>query len=78
MPGRRQRSHQQIDDFTKGMVIGLRRESWSLRQIAADTHMDASTVHRLWRTWLEQRNVGKRRGADTASVTSACVDRRIR
>ncbi|KFM76112.1 hypothetical protein X975_01029, partial [Stegodyphus mimosarum] len=64
MPGRRQRRRfQQIDDFTRSMVIGLRRAGWSLRQIAADTHMDANTVHRLCRTWLEQGNVGRRRGA---------------
>ncbi|KFM57547.1 Transposable element Tcb2 transposase, partial [Stegodyphus mimosarum] len=79
MPGRRQRRHfQQIDDFTRGMMIGLRRADWSLRQIAADTHMDTSTVHRLWRTWLQQGNVERRRGAGAARVTSARVDRRIR
>ncbi|KFM70563.1 Transposable element Tc1 transposase, partial [Stegodyphus mimosarum] len=79
MPGRRQRRHfQQIDDFTRGMVIGLKRARWSLRQIAADTHMDASTVHRLWLTWLEQGNVGRRKGAGAARATSARVNRRIR
>ncbi|KFM60516.1 Transposable element Tc1 transposase, partial [Stegodyphus mimosarum] len=79
MPGCRQRRHfQQMDDFTRGMVIGLRRAGWSLRQIAADTHTDASTVHRLWRTWLEQGNVGRSRAAGAARVTSARVDRRIR
>ncbi|GFX37194.1 uncharacterized protein TNCV_994691 [Trichonephila clavipes] len=36
----------------EGMVIGLRREGWSFRQIAADTNRDESTVHRLWRRWL--------------------------
>ncbi|KFM59781.1 hypothetical protein X975_08506, partial [Stegodyphus mimosarum] len=58
------------------MVIGLRKVGWSLRQIAADTDMGASTVHRLWRTRLEQGNVGRKRGA--VRVTSACLDRRIR
>ncbi|KFM75983.1 hypothetical protein X975_12905, partial [Stegodyphus mimosarum] len=79
MPGHRQRRHfQHIDDFTRGVVIGLKRAGWSLREIAADTHMDASTVHRLWRTWLEQGNVGRRRGAGAARVTSERVDRCIR
>ncbi|KFM63617.1 Transposable element Tcb1 transposase, partial [Stegodyphus mimosarum] len=40
--------------------------------------MDASTMRRLWRTWLEQGNMGRRRGAGAARVTSARVDRRIR
>ncbi|KFM59999.1 Transposable element Tc1 transposase, partial [Stegodyphus mimosarum] len=35
-------------------------------------------MHRLWRTWLEQGNVGRRRGAGAARMTSARVDRRIR
>ena len=78
MPGRRQpRQFQQTDDFTRGMVIGLRRAGWSIRQISADSHLHASTVHRLWRRWLEQGNVARLRGAGTARVTLARVDRRI-
>ncbi|GFW16506.1 HTH iclR-type domain-containing protein [Trichonephila clavipes] len=71
MPGCRQRKHfQQTDDFTRGMVIGLRREGWSFRQIAADTKRDASTMHRLWRRWLAQGNVTRLRGPGAARVTS--------
>ncbi|GFX40519.1 transposable element Tcb2 transposase [Trichonephila clavipes] len=81
MPGCRQRRHfQQTDDFTRGMVIGLRREGWSLRQIAADTNRDVSTVHRLWRRrrWLTQRNVARSRSPGATRVPSAREDRRIR
>ncbi|GFW42383.1 transposable element Tcb1 transposase [Trichonephila clavipes] len=59
------------------MVIGLRREGWSFVQIAADTNRDVSTVHRLWRRWLEQGNVARSRGPGAARVTSAREDRRI-
>ncbi|UYV74697.1 Transposase, partial [Cordylochernes scorpioides] len=59
------------------MVIGLKRAGWSIRQIAADTHLGASTVHRLWRRWLEQGNVAIYRNAGATRVTSARVDRRI-
>ncbi|UYV60226.1 Transposase [Cordylochernes scorpioides] len=51
--------------------------SWSIRQIAADTHLGASTVHRLWRRWLEQGNVAIYRNVGATRVTSARVDRRI-
>ncbi|GFX70336.1 HTH iclR-type domain-containing protein [Trichonephila clavipes] len=79
MPGCRQRRHfLQTDDFTKGMVIGLRREGWSFRQIAADTNRDVSMVHRLWRRWLAQGNVARSRGPGATRVTSASEDRRIR
>ncbi|GFY17511.1 transposable element Tcb1 transposase [Trichonephila clavipes] len=78
MPDCRQRRHfQQTDDFTRGMVIGLRREGWSFRQIAADTNRDVSTVHRLWRRWLAQGNVSRSRGPGGARVMSAREDRRI-
>ncbi|GFV51910.1 transposable element Tc1 transposase [Trichonephila clavipes] len=79
MPGCRQRRHfQQTDDFTRGIVIGLRREGWPFHQIAADTNRDVPTVHRLWRSWLAQGNVARSRGPGAARVTSAREDRRIR
>ncbi|UYV65083.1 hypothetical protein LAZ67_3003062 [Cordylochernes scorpioides] len=78
MPGhRKRRQFKQTDAFTRGMVIGLKRACWSIRQIAADTHLGASTVHRLWRRWLEQGNVAIYRNAGATRVTSARVDRRI-
>ncbi|UYV63657.1 hypothetical protein LAZ67_2005199, partial [Cordylochernes scorpioides] len=78
MPGHcKRRQFKQRDAFTRGMVIGLKRAGWSIRQIAADTHLGASTVHRLWRRWLEQGNVAIYRNASATRVTSARVDRRI-
>ncbi|UYV74550.1 GIGYF1 [Cordylochernes scorpioides] len=78
MPGhRKRRQFKQTDAFTRSMVIGLKRAGWSIRQIAADTHLGASTVHRLWRRWLEQGNVAIYRNVGATRVTSARVDRRI-
>ncbi|UYV65499.1 K02A2.6-like, partial [Cordylochernes scorpioides] len=78
MPGhRKRRQFKQTDAFTRGMVIGLKRAGWSIPQIAADTHLGASTVHRMWRRWLEQGNVAIYRNAGATRVTSARVDRRI-
>ncbi|UYV82760.1 hypothetical protein LAZ67_22000761 [Cordylochernes scorpioides] len=78
MPGhRKRRQFKQTDAFTRGMVIGLKRAGWSIRQIAADTHLGASTVHRLWRRWLEQGNVAIYSNVGATRVTSARVDRRI-
>ncbi|UYV80559.1 hypothetical protein LAZ67_19000614 [Cordylochernes scorpioides] len=78
MPGhRKRRQFKQTDAFTRGMVIELKRAGWSIRQIAADTHLGASTVHRLWRRWLEQGNVAIYRNVGATRVTSARVDRRI-
>ncbi|UYV72012.1 hypothetical protein LAZ67_9001549, partial [Cordylochernes scorpioides] len=74
---RKRRQFKQTDAFTKGMVIGLKRAGWSIRQIAADTYLGASTVHLLWRRWLEQGNVAINRNVGATRVTSARVDRRI-
>ncbi|UYV61733.1 Transposase [Cordylochernes scorpioides] len=76
MPGHRKlRQFKQTDAFTRGMVIGLKRAGWSIRQIAVDIHLGASTVHRLWRRWLEQGNVAIYRNVGATRVTSARVDR---
>ncbi|UYV84535.1 hypothetical protein LAZ67_X002492 [Cordylochernes scorpioides] len=78
MPGhRKRRQFKQTDAFTRGMVIGLKRAGWSIRQIAADTHLGASMVHKLWRRWLEQGNVAIYRNVGATRVTSARVDRLI-
>ncbi|UYV71319.1 hypothetical protein LAZ67_8002616 [Cordylochernes scorpioides] len=74
---RKRRQFKQTDAFTRGMVIGLKRAGWSIRQIAADTHLGASKLHRLWRRWLEQGNVAIYRNAGATRVTSARVDRSI-
>ncbi|UYV66451.1 hypothetical protein LAZ67_4001721 [Cordylochernes scorpioides] len=74
---RKRRQFKQTDAFTRGMVIGLKRAGWSIRQSAADTHLGASTVHRLWRRWLEQGNVAIYRNVGATRVTSARVERRI-
>ncbi|UYV74101.1 hypothetical protein LAZ67_11002118 [Cordylochernes scorpioides] len=74
---RKRRQFKQTDAFTRGMVIGLKRAGWSIRQIAADTHLGASTVHRLWRRWSEQENVAIYRNVGATRVTSARVDWRI-
>ncbi|UYV70036.1 hypothetical protein LAZ67_7001545 [Cordylochernes scorpioides] len=68
MPGhRKRRQFKQTDAFTRGMVIGLKRAG----QIKADTHLGSSTVHRLWRRWLEQGNVEIYRNVGATRVTSA-------
>ncbi|UYV80547.1 hypothetical protein LAZ67_19000535 [Cordylochernes scorpioides] len=54
-------------------LISLRSGTLAL----ADTHLGASTVHRLWRRWLEQGNVAIYRNVGATRVTSARVDRRI-
>ncbi|UYV67829.1 K02A2.6-like [Cordylochernes scorpioides] len=78
MPGhRKRRQFKQTDAFTRGVVIGLKRAGWSIRQIAADTHLGASTVHRLWRRRLEQGNVAIYRNVGATRVTSARVERSI-
>ncbi|UYV76145.1 hypothetical protein LAZ67_13002839 [Cordylochernes scorpioides] len=74
MPGhRKRRQFKQTDAFTRGMVIGLKRAGWSIRQIAADTHLGASTVHRLWRRWLDQGNVAIYRNVAVAAPQATCT-----
>ncbi|GFW67138.1 hypothetical protein TNCV_4031521 [Trichonephila clavipes] len=44
------------------------------RQISVDAHIDTSTVHRLWQSWLKQGNVASLRNVGAATMKSARVD----
>ncbi|UYV69847.1 hypothetical protein LAZ67_7000963, partial [Cordylochernes scorpioides] len=57
--------------------IKLRNICGESADVNPDTHLGASTVHRLWRRWLEQGNVAIYRNVGVTRVTSARVDRRI-
>ncbi|GFV22060.1 hypothetical protein TNCV_4527451 [Trichonephila clavipes] len=64
---------QQTKDLTRGMVIGLRKASWSIHPISAGIHLNVSLEHQLWKKLLEQRDVVNLRGNGATKTTSANV-----
>ncbi|UYV68842.1 hypothetical protein LAZ67_6001230 [Cordylochernes scorpioides] len=65
--------HAEVNFGRLAIDVGLR----FIRQIAADIHLGASTLHRLWRRWLVKGNEIIYRNACAARGTSARMNRRI-
>lgn len=55
------------------MQLGHWRVGWSIRGISVESHLDISTVHQLWRQWLEGnvpclRDTGGARAASASKL----------
>ncbi|GFY22350.1 transposable element Tcb2 transposase [Trichonephila clavipes] len=64
MPLRRnRRQYEQLTDFDRGRIIGLREAGWSNRRIGR--HLDRSdmVVARCWQQWITEGRVYRRGGA---------------
>ena len=79
MPLRRQRrQYQQLNEFERGRVIGLREGGLSFRAIAERLGRNVSTVHACWRQWSREGTMSRRPGSGATRATTARDDRRIR
>ena len=79
MPLRRQRrQYQQLTEFERGRVIGLREGGLSYRDIAARLGRNVSTVHACWRQWSREGTMSRRPGSGGTRATTEREDRRIR
>lgn len=79
MPLRRRRSHyQQLTEFERGRVIGLREGGFSFRDIAERLGRNVSTVHDCWVQWSRDGTASRRPGSGRPRGTTEREDRRIR
>ena len=79
MPLRRRRSHyQQLTEFERGRVIGLREGGFSFRNIAERLGRNVSTVHDCWQQWSREGATSRRPGSGRPCATTEREDRRIR
>ncbi|GFX47732.1 HTH_Tnp_Tc3_2 domain-containing protein [Trichonephila clavipes] len=55
--------HEQISEFERGCIIGLREEGWANRRIAG--HMDRSdaTIRRCWQEWEDNSRLQRHGGS---------------
>lgn len=76
MPRRRQRvRYEQVSEFERGRIVGLRETGLSYRAIAARVGREASTVVRVWRQWQEEGTTSRRPGSGARRQTTAREDR---
>ncbi|GFW32887.1 HTH_Tnp_Tc3_2 domain-containing protein [Trichonephila clavipes] len=79
MPLRRnRRQYEQLTDFDRGRIIGLREAGWSNRRI--DRHLGRSdmVVARCWQQWITEGRVYRRGGSGRPRNTNDREDRAIR
>ncbi|GBN18814.1 hypothetical protein AVEN_167375-1 [Araneus ventricosus] len=79
MPLRRRRSHyQQLNEFERGRVVGLREGGFSFRDIAERLGRNVSTAHDCWQQWSREGTASRRPGSGRPRGTTKREDRHVR
>ncbi|GFX64106.1 transposable element Tcb2 transposase [Trichonephila clavipes] len=79
MPLRRnRRQYEQLTDFDRGRIIGLREAGWSNRRIGRDLGRSDMVVARCWQQWITEGRVYRRGGSGRPRNTNDREDRAIR
>ncbi|GFU47863.1 transposable element Tcb2 transposase [Trichonephila clavipes] len=79
MPLRRnRRQYEQLTDFERGRIIGLREAGWSNRRIGRHLGQSDMVVARCWQQWITEGRVYRRGGSGRPRNTNDREDRAIR
>ncbi|GFX49099.1 transposable element Tc1 transposase [Trichonephila clavipes] len=79
MPLRRnRRQYEQLTDFDRGRIIGLREAGWSNRRIGRHLGRSDMVVARCWQQWITEGRVYRRGGSELPRNTNDREDRAIR
>ncbi|GFW37972.1 glucose-6-phosphate exchanger SLC37A4 [Trichonephila clavipes] len=79
MPLRRnRRQYEQLTDFDRGRIIGLRDAGWSNRRIGRHLGRSDMVVARCWQQWITEGRVYRRGGSGRPRNTNDREDRAIR
>lgn len=78
MPRRpKKATFQQLAQFERGRIIGLREGGFSYRAIAARVQRSSSTVMRVWKQWIDENRTTRKTGSGRRKVTSMRDDRHL-
>ncbi|GFY24274.1 transposable element Tc1 transposase [Trichonephila clavipes] len=78
MPCRRKGAKfEQISEFERGKIIGLREAGLSYRAVAARVQRNSSTIMRVSKQWTDEGRTARKSGSGPRNVTSAPDDRRL-
>ncbi|GFU98540.1 transposable element Tc1 transposase [Trichonephila clavipes] len=79
MPCRRKGAKfEQISEFERGKIVGLREAGLSYRAVAARVQRNISTIMRVSKQWTDEGRTARKSGSGPQNVTSAPDDRRLR
>ncbi|GFY22068.1 transposable element Tcb2 transposase [Trichonephila clavipes] len=78
MPRRRKGAKfEQISEFERGRIVGLREAGLSYRAVAAHVQRNRSTILRVSKQWTDEGRTARKSGSGPRNVTSARDDRRL-
>ncbi|GFT06549.1 transposable element Tc1 transposase [Trichonephila clavipes] len=78
MPRRRKRAKfEQISEFERGRIVGLRVAELSYRAVAARVQRNSSTIMRVSKQWTDEGRTARKSGSGPRNVTSAHDGRRL-
>ncbi|GFX46369.1 transposable element Tc1 transposase [Trichonephila clavipes] len=78
MPRRRKGAKfEQISEFERGRIVGLREDGLSYRAVAARVQRNSSTIMRVSKQWTGEGRTARKSGSGPRNVTSARDDRRL-
>ncbi|GFV23086.1 transposable element Tcb2 transposase [Trichonephila clavipes] len=78
MPCRRKGAKfEQISEFERGKIVGLREAGLSYRAVAARVQRNSSTIMRVSKQWTDEGRRARKSGSGPRNVTSAPDDRRL-
>ncbi|GFW00494.1 HTH_Tnp_Tc3_2 domain-containing protein [Trichonephila clavipes] len=75
---RNRRQYEQLTDFDRGRIIGLREVGWSNRRIGRHLGWSDMVVARCWQQWITEGRVYRRGGSGRPRNTNDREDRAIR
>ncbi|GFU82670.1 uncharacterized protein TNCV_2900111 [Trichonephila clavipes] len=75
---RNRRQYEQLTDFDRGRIIGLREAGWSNRRIGRHLGRSDMVVARCWQQWITEGRVYRRGGSGRPRNTNDREDRAIR
>ncbi|GFW71582.1 transposable element Tc3 transposase [Trichonephila clavipes] len=68
---------EQISEFERGKIVGLREVGLSYRAVAARVQRNSSTIMRVSKQWMDEGRTARKSGSGPRNVTSAPDDRRL-
>ncbi|GFY03028.1 HTH_Tnp_Tc3_2 domain-containing protein [Trichonephila clavipes] len=75
---RNRRQYEQLTDFDRGRIIGLKEAGWSNRRIGRHLGRSDMVVARCWQQWITEGRVYRRGGSERPRNTNDREDRAIR
>ncbi|GFW59481.1 transposable element Tcb2 transposase [Trichonephila clavipes] len=63
-PRRNKEKFQQLTEFKRGSIFGLRERGFSYRAIGARVQRNSSTVMRFWKQWTDEHRTTQETGSD--------------